>query len=241
MNVSRPSTATLIAVVALSLDAFAQDIPLAPPGQRDFVLDQAGMVRPDDMELLVTTCTALLNDQAIPIVVATIESMGRYGGDGVSIETFAYKLFNQWEVGYESVNGSAWNKGILLLVSRDDRKARIELGAAWGREQDALCQQIMDEQIVPNFKDGAFSKGIVDGVNALDQMARGEPLPAAQRGSGDGGSFGSGLLGVLLLPFALIASLFRSIFGGRGSSGGGFSGGSFGGGFSGGGGATGSW
>lgn len=241
----RISVAALI-LIAAAVGADAQTIDLEPPGDRDFILDRAGMIRPADAESIRVICDQLLTEQVIPIIVVTVESMARYGGQGMSIETFAYELFNQWEIGYESVNDTAWNRGVLLLVSRDDRKARIELGATWGRDADPYCQQIMDEQIIPNFKDGQFSAGILAGVVALDKLSRNEPLPKAQKSSSSGGGFFSGLMGILLYPLILIAALFKMLFGGgRGRSGaysgGSFGGGSFGGGFSGGGGATGSW
>lgn len=163
-------------IAAAAVGAHAQTIDLEPPGERDFILDRAGMIRPEDAESIRAICDTLLTDQAIPIIVVTIESMARYGGQGMSIETFAYELFNQWGIGHESVNDVAWNRGVLLLVSRDDRKARIELGADWGRHWDGHCQHIMDTQIIPQFKAGDFGEGTVRGVAALSQMAALGPL-----------------------------------------------------------------
>lgn len=242
---ARTLTLLFVLVAGAASVAGAQAINLEPPGERDFILDRAGLIRPQDAESIRAICDKLLTEQVIPIIVVTIESMAQYGGQGMNIEKFAYELFNQWGIGYESVNGVAWNRGVLLLISRDDRKARIELGATWGRGADTYCQQVLDEQIIPNFKDGRFSQGILAGVVALDKLARNEPLPKAAQSKSSGGGFFSGLMGVLLYPLLIIAALFRALFGrGRSSgvySGGSFSGGSFGGGFSGGGGATGSW
>jgi uncharacterized protein len=154
-----------------------------------------------------------------------------------------------------------WNYGILLLVSQQDRKARIELGAGWKREKDAQCQQIMDELIIPKFKEGDFSGGIVAGVEGLDKMARDLQLPTKPRPASH---YWIGAIFVGLMIFTIVSLIRRgssgwawlmwaAIFGVIGyilyqmatsssrGGGGGFSGGSFGGGFSGGGGATGSW
>jgi uncharacterized protein len=60
-------------------------------------------------------------------------------------------------------------------VSVDDRRARIELGADWGHDWDAHAQRIMDEQIIPQFKQGNYSRGIVDGAEALLEMAKRGP------------------------------------------------------------------
>jgi uncharacterized protein len=240
---------------------FAQDIPIDRPGDRQFVLDLASMIAPEDRTQIKEVCDATLTDKAIPIVVVTIDSMGTYVGGTMRIETFAMLLFNQWGIGNEKLGDEYWNKGILLLVSRDDRVARIELGDGWGHEQDGLARQVMDEQIISRFKKGDFSGGIVGGVLALEKLARGEELPSPpinwmsvalvigfiglaiftvisliRRGaSGWAWLFWAALFG--LVGWFLLNMLRNSASGG----GGGFSGGSFGGGFSGGGGATGSW
>jgi uncharacterized protein len=254
------SIALAVALAAVfAAPGFAQKIPLSPPGQRDFVLDAAEMLTDADEQRIKAACDALLTETAIPIVVVTISSMKNYGFPDWRIETFARTLFDQWGIGHQEVNGEPWNRGMLLLVSRDDRKARIELGADWGREQDRTCEQIMNDIIVPRFKAGDFPGGITEGVAALEKVARGVKVPglgaerAASGGSAAGAGAAAGLGGCLaglgqaiMLPFVLIAGLFSRMFGGGGGGsggggGGGFSGGSFGGGSSGGGGATGSW
>ncbi|HEX5443588.1 MAG TPA: TPM domain-containing protein [Pirellulales bacterium] len=237
-------------------------ITIARPGERDFIVDSADLISSADEQHIRQLATKLLNEKATPIIVVTIESMAQYGGAGMRIETFAHLLFDQWAIGQAKLDGQLWNTGILLLVSRDDRKARIELGAGWKHEQDALAQQIMNEQIVPRFRQGDFSGGIVAGVEALDKMARGLELPKPptpwwlpvlvvgavalliftvisliRRGaSGWAWLFWGALFSLIgYLLYSLLRSSMNS------GGGGGFSGGSFGGGYSGGGGATGSW
>ena len=72
-------------------------------------------------------CDKLLTDKATPIIVVTIDSMAQHGGANMPIETFAALLFNQWQIGHAKLEGQDWNTGILLLVSKGDRGARIEL------------------------------------------------------------------------------------------------------------------
>lgn len=236
-------------------------IDLQPPGDREFVRDLADMISPEDEAKIKETADKLLTDKATPIIVVTIESMAKHGGEDLRIETFARLLFDQWGIGHAKLGEHEWNTGILLLVSKNDRKARIELGAGWGREKDQLCNQIMQEQIISHFRTGAFSAGITAGVVALDAMAREKPLPRVPRPWWHYAL----IAGVIALAIFTVVSLIRRGSGGwawlfwgaafallgyllyqfltssgRGG-GGGFSGGSFGGGFSGGGGATGSW
>lgn len=242
-----------------AFDASAQRITLEPPGERDFVLDLARMIDPEDAAQIKQVCDATLTEKAIPIIVVTIENMAKYGGGGMRIETFATLLFNQWEIGHEEINKQYWNKGILLIVSEGDRYSRIELGDGWGREQDGLARQIMDEQIVSRFKQGNFSAGILNGVLALEKMARGEELPRKpfnpMRALLIAGCIGLVIFTVVSLirtgasgwawlfwgvVFSILGFILISMMRNAGR-GGGFGGGSFGGGFSGGGGASGSW
>ena len=243
----------------LPAERFQIDLPR--PGEREFVRDQAGMIDDADEKAIRETADKLLTDKATPIIVVTIDSMSAHGGGGLRIETFARLLFDQWGIGHAKLGKTNWNTGILLVVSKNDRQARIELGAGWRRDKDAQCQQIMDELIIPRFKRGEFSAGIAAGVDALDKMARDLELPKQPRPLWHYALMGGALALFVFTVVSLIrrgasgwawlfwgvvfsvigAVLYHVISNSGSSSGGGFSGGSFGGGFSGGGGASGSW
>lgn len=249
----------LLPLMLLLATPLAAQIKLDPPGDRIFVLDNAELLSATDREAIRTKCDNILTQKAIPIVVVTITSMAAHGGRGMTIETFTTALFNQWGVGHPEVHGKPWNKGILFVISTGDRKARIELGAGWDYTFDAVCRDIMDNLIVPEFKQGRFPEGIKAGVEGLEAMAMGQELPTRPI------SWQAILLiaaFVGLMVFTVVSLIRRGssgwawLFWGvvfsvlgmfllhmltRGGRGGGFSGGSFGGGFSGGGGASGSW
>lgn len=257
------TTAVVALVATLTGLASAQEmIPIQPPGEREFIIDNGEIIAPEDEEKIRAVADQLLTEKATPIVVVTISSIANYAQSGMRIETFATLLFDQWQIGHAKLNGQNWNTGILLLISVGDRKARIELGAGWGRESDAQAQQIMDNTIIPQFKAGNFSGGIVAGVEALDAMARGLELPEPPPKPIEPMQIliGIGIIGLIIFTivslirkgmsgwawlfwgalFAIVGMLLYNMARSSGGSGG-FSGGSFGGGFSGGGGATGSW
>jgi len=224
------------------------------------VLDQAGLLTPQTIGQINYISDGAKRTVEAPIVVVTLTSLGSVGAD--NIEWYATTLFNAWAIGNRRTN-----RGVLVLISRDDRKARIEMGAGWGYNRDRECQQIMDGWMIPNFKKSDFDEGTLRAVMALDQLVRTgkaprPPMPAwfwpaiivlgvfifflildlAKNGMNNwAGSF---LRGFGRFIIDLLSSFGR---GGGGSSsglssGGGFSGGGFsGGGFSGGGGASGSW
>ena len=170
----------------------AAEISLERPGDREFVRDTAGMLSPEDKAAIVSICDKLLTEKATPIIVITINQMSEHGGDGMRIETFARMLFDQWEIGHAELNGQIWNTGILVLISKGDRKARIELGGGWRRDHDQICKDIMDEQIIPRFKAQDFSGGIKAGVISLDAMARELQMPAVQQPAGAQSATGYG-------------------------------------------------
>ena len=238
------------------------------PAEGKFIVDQASLLSASSITQLETQLTKLLSEMAIPIIFVSIQSQQDFGAGGMSIETYARILYDEWGIGHQritvkgrGVGRSAeipWNKGILLLVAVNDRKARIELGAGFGPDKNAVCQSIMSEHIIPYFRGGDYQGGILTGIRALSQMANGETVEPPPR---PWWHYGLVVLVVILVIFTIV-SLIR-----RGSSGwawlfwaavfsliiylligaltsndsDGFGGGSFGGGFSGGGGASGSW
>jgi uncharacterized protein len=101
-----------------------------------------------------------------PLVLVTMKRMSDFTTNPSTIEAFAQAWFNHWGIGSASNN-----TGILLLVSQGDRQARIELGADWGRGWDEYCAQIMNGALIPSFKRGDFSGGILAAVEGLANMA----------------------------------------------------------------------
>jgi uncharacterized protein len=107
--------------------------------------------------------------------------------------------------------------GAILVVAKDDRKLRIEVGYGLeGALTDVTAKRIIDEVITPKFRSGDFAGGISDGVNRILRVVDGEPLPAPkQRPQNPGFAPGfDDLFNPFLIFAALIAGgIFRGIFG----------------------------
>lgn len=159
---------TLILALALLGSASSEDAVRYPPkpGGREFILDEAKLIQPDEAAEIRILCDEALTKKKAPIIVVTIPSLAAYGAGGWPIERYALNLMSEWGVGWED-----WNYGMLLLVSPGDRKARIELGGSWARRKDDDAQRVMRERIIPRFKKGEFSKGILEGVRGLHAIA----------------------------------------------------------------------
>ena len=244
---------TLLICTAVGLRA--EEIPPVPAedGMGFFIHDYANLIDEVATQRIKEAQQKAFEEHDTPIIVVTIASMARYDHDG-DIESLATEWFNQWRIGTQDrPDGS--NRGMLVLVSVGDRKARIELGGDWGRDWDAYSQRVMDRDIIPYFKQQQYGRGIANGVESLALMAAAgpdgatpqlqvrEPPEPANRNQPGGGI--GGLAMCCMWPLFLLLSLWSAVTG-RGGSGGysggsGFSGGGFSGGSSGGGGATGSW
>ncbi len=242
------SVLLFLVLFSFSSFGFAIEFPEKPTDENFFV-DKAGLLDHDSAQKVNQIAGKLLQEEKVPLFVVTIPSLAEYDAAGYSIEGYAADLFDEWGIGFEDRN-----YGMLLLIARDDRKARIELGAGWDRSYDRQAKQIMDTLIIPAFKRGEFALGITQGVQGMDAMARGLALPKPEApwwflpALGIAAIFFIALIynlfksgrsgwawGLIILLGVIIFAVLRAAAKGGGSSGG------FGGGYSGGGGATGSW
>ena len=115
------------------------------------------------------------------------------------VEQYALRVAEQWKVGRKRVDD-----GAILLVAKNDRAVRIEVG--YGLEgvlNDATSKRIISESIVPRFKQGDYFGGIEAGVDRMIKLVDGEALPAASARPADRMP-DLGRLAPLLLVFALV-------------------------------------
>jgi uncharacterized protein len=142
------------------LFSYAQQVP-EHNGQ--WVVDNANMLS----EQTESTITALLrahqDSTSNQVVVLTITSL-----EGGSLEEFGNRVFNTWKIGQEGRDN-----GVLLLIAKEDRKVRIEVGYGLeGYLTDLESADIIDHVIIPEFKKGNFDQGVLLGVQAiLDAIA----------------------------------------------------------------------
>lgn len=173
----------VLAVLGLALVARAPALSIPPtPSDSSFLQDYGGLVDKATAQAIGEAQREAYERYDTPIVVVTVPSMATYGGQGGSIEGFARAWFDAWKIGKRAADGRVLNKGMLLLVSVGDRRARIELGADWGRLWDGQCETIMNDRIVPAFRRGDFAGGILAGTQALRDLAK--RGPGAEQPSG---------------------------------------------------------
>jgi uncharacterized protein len=127
-----------------------------------------------------------------------------------TVEQYALRVAEAWKVGRKGVDD-----GVLLLVARQDRKLRIEVGYGLeGALNDATAKRIVSETIGPRFKEGDFYGGIDAGLDAIVKVIGGEALPApANSTSMESGSKFEDFMPVAFILIFVVGGVLRSVFG----------------------------
>jgi uncharacterized protein len=128
-----------------------------------------------------------------------------------TIEQYGIRVAEAWKLGRKGVDD-----GALLLVAKDDRALRIEVGYGLeGALNDATARRIVAEIIAPSFKRGDFYGGIEMGLSQMIAVIEGEPLPTLHERGATSADFGN-LESLLMVGFMLVVvagSVLRALFG----------------------------
>lgn len=126
-----------------------------------------------------------------------------------SIEQYSLRVVEKWQLGRKKVDD-----GALLIVAKNDRVMRIEVG--YGLEGvlgDAVSKRIISEVITPKFKQGDFFGGISDGIDSMMRVVEGEPLPEPARGTGGNVAELESYVPVIFILTLVVGSILRGLLG----------------------------
>jgi uncharacterized membrane protein YgcG len=131
------------------------------PKPRGAVNDFASLIPEREERMMKNISREILQKTGTAIVIATVDTVGDSDYD-----TYAKELYNYWGIGKKGVN-----KGVLILLTKKERKIRIELGYGVMRIlPDELVGQILDDHVVPFLKKGDYGKGLLNGTIAVSQI-----------------------------------------------------------------------
>ncbi len=142
-------------ILALPLAATAQNYPAY---QSTYINDFADLLPPDSEARVLAMLKAVREERGVEMTVVTVQSRLDYG-PSPSIEAFATGLFNSWGVG-----NATRNDGIMILIAKQDRTMRIELGAGYPPTFDDRVKRVIDHHFIPWFKQDDYANGIEAGV-----------------------------------------------------------------------------
>lgn len=155
----------------------------------------------------------LRSDTGVEMTVLTLDSQDPFA-PGQTLEGFAAGIFNEWGIG-----DAERNDGVLVLVLRQDRQMRIELGAGYRRDWDNLARRVVDDHFLPAFRNNDYPRGILQGSEAvIDQIVQpfhqGSPAPTGDESNWVAsliivGSVAVAMLGVLRDHWAKLTTRLR--------------------------------
>jgi uncharacterized protein len=249
MNLRKAWLAAADLAVALLLITTANTWSAEVPALRGRINDYAQMLSRDVARNLENQLEQFERQTGHQVALLTVPSLA-----GEDIEGFSIRVAETWKIGQKG-----FDNGVIFVVAPQDRQLRLEVG--YGLEgvlPDAVASRIIREIVVPRFRNNDYEGGIINGLDAVMKIIRGESLPEAarQKPRGDNPTLALSLPVILFLLFlagALSRRRGRGAWmtrgrhypmgwgGGFGGFPGGFGGGGFGGGggFSGGGGGFG--
>jgi len=178
-----------------------------------------------ELKQQVTDKTNTLSSSQISSIESTLREFEKAKGSQIAvllvpstkpetIEQYGIRVAEQWKLGRKGVDD-----GIILLVAKNDRKMRIEVGYGLeGAVPDAYAKRIIEQIIKPEFRSGDFYHGITKGVDALIGLVNGEDLPepthAVESASGSKVGKYFKVLFPLLIVFVAVGNFFlRKVLG----------------------------
>jgi uncharacterized membrane protein YgcG/uncharacterized membrane protein len=179
----RPLLFVVLLCVCVTPAAGGGRLDLPRPGDRQFIIDRADLLRPAAERQLQQRCDQLLTDTGVAVGILTLEHTADHGGGGMSLETFTRTLFEDWADKHPLQHGQEWSTGVLLVIAAGDRRARIEPGPRWAESNRESFYRIADEVLRPALRRGRVEPGIVAATAALDDLARGEAGLYARAGA----------------------------------------------------------
>lgn len=157
--------------ISFGINSPAQDIQSVPE-LKTRVTDLADILTPEEERMLSKQLAALEERKGSQVAILTVETTRPE-----SIEQYSIRVVDQWKVGRDDVDD-----GVLLLIAKQDRELRIEVGYGLeGAIPDAYAKRIISRIIVPHFRDGDYYLGVEEGVEAIIGLIDGEELPEVNR------------------------------------------------------------
>lgn len=173
-----PGLALLGVLLGGAFSVRAETVESLPSRPAAFLSDYADLI-PSDVRLgLEAELVALEKETGAELAVVTVANLG-----GSDVNLFAVELFKKWGIGKEKEDN-----GILFLIARDERKMRIEVGYGLeGQITDGTAGAILDQSVVPFFREGKYAEGVVSGVDEITRIVRGGTPPVPEEDSDFGG------------------------------------------------------
>jgi uncharacterized protein len=202
----RSNNAWLISLIAVLWLLYAPwaAAEVAVPPLKARVTDLTGTLQPGQKAELEQVLQAFENRKGSQIAVLLVPTT-----QPETIEQYAIRVADAWKLGRKGVDD-----GVLLLVARNDRKLRIEVGYGLeGAIPDAVAKRIVSEIITPHFKQEDYFGGIRAGVDRIVKVVDGEPLPEKKSSRSKSGGGSGDWLAIGFVLAVVLGGAMRALLG----------------------------
>jgi len=190
-------------LLLLAVSAFARAEQTIPEF-KSYVTDLTQTLTAEQKQSLEQLLTQLQQSKGSQLAVLIVPTT-----QPETIEQYSIRVAEKWKLGRKGVDD-----GVLLLIAKQDRKLRIEVGYGLeGAIPDAIAKRVISETITPYFKQGRFYQGILAGVKQIIALINGEPLPSPADNSNAKKQPGIQDLFFFLFFLLFFAPVFKSMFG----------------------------
>ncbi|HEY9211046.1 MAG TPA: YgcG family protein [Methylotenera sp.] len=179
----------------------AELVPI--PALQHRVTDLTQTLTPEQQSQLEAKLAAFEQQKGSQIAVLIVPST-----KPEEIEQYSIRVADAWKLGREKPDD-----GVLLLVAKDDRKMRLEVGYGLeGAIPDLIAKRIISEFMVPSFRQGDYYGGINNALEQVIKLISGEQLPAPAQPKPSGGKLWD-MLYVVFIGAFVVGGILRAIFG----------------------------
>lgn len=196
---------TFVILSLISSTLIRAEVPPKPSTQV-LVNDFAAIFTQDQIASLESELVAFADSTSNQIVVVTINDL-----EGQDPSSYAFEIGHKWGVGQ-----AEFNNGVVILIKpKNTTKGEIFIATGYGVEgvlTDAITRRIIENEIIPSFREGDYFKGVSNGIFVIKKLVSGEI--STDKYANSKGSEGSII--ALIIPLIVIIFVIVSIFSGRG-------------------------
>lgn len=195
--------ALLCLLPLLAVAGGAGDLVAVPPLNAR-VTDLTNTLSPEQRSALEAKLAAYETEKGSQLAVLIVPTT-----EPEAIEQYGIRVVDQWKLGREDADD-----GVLVLLAKNDRKVRIEVGYGLeGALPDVIAKRIIENVMIPQFSAGDYFAGLDNGIDSIISVIQGEELPAPARQAAATGSSWEGMLPLLLFGGLIAGGILRAMFG----------------------------
>ncbi|WP_051107569.1 TPM domain-containing protein [Curvibacter lanceolatus] len=188
--------------LVVALGAAAQELQPVPP-LKGRVTDLTGTLTADQVSSLNKSLSSYEERKGIQLAILMVQTTRPE-----AIEQYAMRVVEQWKLGRRKIDD-----GALLLVAKNDREVRLEVGYGLeGALDDVKARRVIAEIITPYFRQGDFYGGVTAGMEQIQRILDGEALPTPSRSADREGDIRQAWPAVLVVTLVL-GGILRRVLG----------------------------